>query len=81
MPGSFEKNCLRAIPDQRAHVTDIPAALDSLYLLCTWTPAFSRISLIERFGFSKSFENLRIRADDSRCRQDHISLSVSVLRD
>jgi hypothetical protein len=35
----------------------------SLYLFCTWTPAFSRISPIERFGVSKLFANLRIRAE------------------
>ena len=34
-----------------------------MYLFCTWTSAFSRISPIERFGFSKLFENLRIRAE------------------
>jgi hypothetical protein len=36
---------------------------DPPYLICTCTPAFSRISLIERFGLSKSLENLRIRAE------------------
>ena len=34
-----------------------------LYLFCTWTPAFSRISPIERFSLFRLFENLQQRAD------------------
>ncbi len=34
-----------------------------LYLFCTWTPAFSRISLIGRFSLFRLFENSKDRAD------------------
>ena len=39
------------------------APADPVYLFCTWTPAFSHVSPIERFDLSKSFEKSRIRAE------------------